>query len=308
MPGQYQTLLEQKAHTDSAWSVAWSKNDNNDYIVTGSVDDTVKSWALAGDTVEERHKFEGHRLGVVSVAVDGSGLVAVSSSLDSQIKVWDLEHGNLTKTIDAGPVNAYAIAINPEDGKTVAAGSNTGEINIFDIAKGQKIVQLNPRGKFMMSVAYSYDGKRIAGGAIDGTVTVFDLTTGKHGSVLQQISNAHEMPVRSICFSPDPRSQQLFSASDDGTVKMFDAREGRHVGSVTGHASWVLSVECSPDGTSIATGSSDKTVKVWDLRQRKCLHTFSDHTDQVWSVAYNHSGTKIASVGDDQKLIVYECP
>ena len=78
-----------------------------------------------------------------------------------------------------------------------------------------------------MSVAYSYDGKRIAGGAIDGTVTVFDLTTGKHGSVLQQISNAHEMPVRSISFSPDPRSQMLFSASDDGTVKMFDAREGQ---------------------------------------------------------------------------------
>ena len=61
---------------------------------------------------------------------------------------------------------------------------------------GQKIVQLNPRGKFCMSVAYSYDGKRIAGGAIDGTVTVFDLTTGKHGSVLQQIASAHEMPVR----------------------------------------------------------------------------------------------------------------
>ena len=34
------------AHEDSAWSVAWSKNDNNDYIVTGSVDDSVKSWKL----------------------------------------------------------------------------------------------------------------------------------------------------------------------------------------------------------------------------------------------------------------------
>lgn len=88
--------------------MAWSKNDNNDYIVTGSVDDSVKSWTLDGDTLNERHKFEGHRLGVVSVDVDSSGLVAVSSSLDSQIKVWDLEHGNLTKTIDAGPVNAYA--------------------------------------------------------------------------------------------------------------------------------------------------------------------------------------------------------
>ena len=32
------------AHSDSVWSVAWGKNDKHDYIVTGSVDSTVKSW------------------------------------------------------------------------------------------------------------------------------------------------------------------------------------------------------------------------------------------------------------------------
>lgn len=32
------------AHDDDIWSVAWSKTDKHDHIVTGSVDDSVKSW------------------------------------------------------------------------------------------------------------------------------------------------------------------------------------------------------------------------------------------------------------------------
>lgn len=32
------------AHSDSVWSVAWSKSDKHDNIITSSVDGTVKSW------------------------------------------------------------------------------------------------------------------------------------------------------------------------------------------------------------------------------------------------------------------------
>lgn len=34
------------AHEDGIWSCAWSKseNDGNEYLVTGSVDDSVRIW------------------------------------------------------------------------------------------------------------------------------------------------------------------------------------------------------------------------------------------------------------------------
>lgn len=53
------------------------------------------------------------------------------------------------------------------------------------------------------------------------------------------------------------------------------------VGTLSGHASWVLSVAFSPDGTHFVSGSSDKTVKVWEVSTKQCIHTFNEHSDQV---------------------------
>jgi WD repeat-containing protein 61 len=311
---QFKSAASVLAHDDSIWSVAWSKNNQHEYILTGSVDSLVKSWYWDGkEAFECRHKLEGHNLGVLSVGIDKTGTVGVSSSLDSHIKIWNLESGKLIQDIDAGPVNAFTVAINPHTGTTIAAGSNTGEVNVYDTEQdGKRVVKLTPRDRqFAMSVGYSTDGTKLACGSIGGVVTIFDLTTGANGSIAHSLTEAHTMPVRSLCFSPDQKSNLLFTACDDGTIKIFDTREAGHVGTITGHASWVLSVACSPDGTQLASGSSDKTVKIWDLRQRECRYTADGpdgHNGQVWSVAYNRTGERVASVSDDKKLLITECP
>ena len=46
----------------------------------------------------------------------------------------------------------------------------------------------------------------------------------------------------------------LPQVSDDRHVSLFDCEGKQLVASLSGHASWVMSLDVSPDGLTIATG------------------------------------------------------
>lgn len=105
---------------------------------------------------------------------------AVSTSLDSTIRFWDLTRYAKTddKTIEAGPVEAWNAVYSP-DGRHVATGSHNGNVNIWTIEDKKKERSLETRGVFIMSVAYSPNGMYIACGSESGAVHVFDVPTGR---------------------------------------------------------------------------------------------------------------------------------
>lgn len=112
----------------------------------------------------------------------------------------------------------------------------------------------------------------------------------------------------------------MLSASEDKRLVLHDVRSspGGTVASFTGHSSWVLSVDFSPDGRLglsgwvIATSilmvqlvlhlaflcdrSADKTIKVWDIASRAAVSTVQD-TGEVWSVSWRPTPPAPGSVG-----------
>ena len=103
-------------------------------------------------------------------------------------------------------------------------------------------------------------------------------------------------------------SFRLLTGSDDGQMKIYDVAHGTLVSTLSGHKSWVLSVDFAPDNQHFASGSADGTVKIWDGAAKQCVHTFDDHADQVWGVAYNHDGSKLVSVSEDKSIHLYSIP
>jgi WD40 repeat protein len=73
-------------------------------------------------------------------------------------------------------------------------------------------------------MTFSPDGKRLAGTSWnENTVKVFDARTALETLTLK----GHTSPVRSVAYSPD--GKRLASASEDKTVKVWDAQTGQIV-------------------------------------------------------------------------------
>ncbi len=106
------------------------------------------------ERLDLRYIFEGHALGVVSVDINNNGSIAASNSLDSHIRLWDLDSGNQVQSIDAGPVNAWTVTFSP-DSKLIATGSHSGKIILYSVESGEKSEHsLDSTGKFTLSIAF----------------------------------------------------------------------------------------------------------------------------------------------------------
>ena len=97
--------------------------------------------------------------------------------------------------------------------------------------------------------------------------------------------------VNSVSFSPDGRV--VASASDDGTVKLWNAAARETIATLEGHADSVRAVEFSPDGGTLASGSWDGTVKLWNVATNNVIGTLRHY--QVTSVSYSPDGGVLAT-------------
>ncbi len=107
-----------------------------------------------------------------------------------------------------------------------------------------------------------------------------------------------------LAWSPD--GTKIASASNAGTIQLWDSQSGQALNTLQGHTGPVLAVAFAPDGTRIASASSDNTVRIWDAQSGQAINTLHGHTNYAFSVAFAPDGTRIASASNDNTIRIWD--
>jgi WD40 repeat protein len=196
--------------------------------------------------------------------------------------------------------NVHDLAYSP-DGKSIASVGADRALRVWDAASGEQRFA-RKLGNWGMAVAWSRNGKWIATGELE--VAALRLWDARTGESLIELEQRHKSHVRALAFSPDDR--WLASASEDGTVCLWEAETGKHVATFSEHGKPVHCLAFSPDSKRIASGGDDNRVLVWTVADRKVVHTLAKHTKPVRGVAFRHDGKQIASGSDDATARVWD--
>ena len=154
---------------EPATSVAGSATD-----IAGSAADRA-TWRSMGD--------------VNSVAISGDGMVAIAVG-DGQVWLWpdgfapDRDQSGIrARILAAGSEPTSSVAFD-DTGKLLAAGSQNGDIRLWDTATSRLLHVLRGHSGAVRAVAFGAPRTLLASAGDDGTVRLWDARTGSQKALL----------------------------------------------------------------------------------------------------------------------------
>ncbi|XP_020090345.1 WD repeat-containing protein VIP3-like [Ananas comosus] len=94
----------ENAHDKSIWAATWvpATDSHPALLLTGPLDETVRLWR-PDELAAAAPPSHGHVLGVVAAAAHPFGSLAAAASLDSSVRVFDVDSNASVASLDAPP-------------------------------------------------------------------------------------------------------------------------------------------------------------------------------------------------------------
>lgn len=159
-----------------------------------------------------------HASTIYRLTFSPDGRMLATASRDGTAKLWDIETGQLTATLNHGYAKVRALAFS-QDGRMLATGTEDGTARLWSVQTGKLLATLPHKGN-VWSLSFSPDGKLLATASDhEEAVKVWDTAMG---NLIAELVGAHYLAI----FSSDGRT--LATSGQGNTVILWDVTD--HMG------------------------------------------------------------------------------
>ena len=123
-------------------------------------------------------------------------------------------------------------------------------------------------------------------------------------SQLQMTLSGHDGPVTAVAFSPD--ASRLATASNDNSIKLWDAATGQNYLTITGNGSPVNDVVFTADGSQVISAAENGQIILWNADTGNRIITRTGESGPVYALALSPDGTQLATANEDTSVRVWD--
>ncbi len=282
--------------------------------------------------------LDGHSEAVLVVAFSPDGKCLATGGGDKQIRIWDVP----TSLPSTDPLSGHrhwvqVLSWSP-DGRYLASGSRDGGLLLWkhDAYTSFTSTQLKGHSNYLSHVSWEplhrADCTRFVSASKDTSLRVW-----KVGSGLQFTLSAHQACVTCVKWGGEG---QIYSASQDKTIIVWDGETGAPIQQLHGHGHWVNFIALSTDAVlrsgafdherrsfndqeqarayarerfdkvvalakteRLVSCSDDNTMFLWNPAASKLpLARLTGHQGAIFHVGFSPDGRLIASCGADKSV------
>jgi WD40 repeat protein/serine/threonine protein kinase len=323
-------------HDDQIHDVAFSPDSAR--LVTASEDRTARVWDAATGAL--LHTLEGHDCGVRRALFTRDGQSLLTFAIDGTARRWSARTGQLEWTFLGHRDGIWSAQLDPA-GERLLTASSDGTVRVWRAQQQRHVRALRAPGSVLTHASFAPDGQRIAAIDRDGTVRVWD-GQGTVTATMEAVYEYHNLPHH-VAWSPDgerllssggarvviwdartgaqvfevergswilhaswsPDGARIVTGSRDGTIKLWDARTGALLQTLTGHEKQVAGAELDPSGRRVLSASVDLTVRIWDVATGALLRTLTAHSLEVLSARYSMDGALLITASGDTTARIF---
>ncbi|KFP06231.1 WD repeat-containing protein 55, partial [Calypte anna] len=267
-------------------------------LAAGDVDGDAYLFSYSCTEGENRQLWSsGHHLKScrdVAFSQDGQKLFTVSK--DKAVHILTVEEGRLETRFP----KAHGSALNcvlPIDHHLFATGDDVGGLKVWDLRKGDSILEAREQEEYISAMAVDGNGKVLLTASGDGTLGVFNVKRRRF-DLLSEPQNGDLTSVVLL-----KRGRKVACGSSEGTVYLFNW-DGFGAASDR-FALRAESVDCMVPITDsiVCVGSLDGVIRAVNILPNRVLGCVGQHLGEpIEQLAVAPGGQLLASCAHDQKV------